>query len=141
MVARADWRGKLGRKNSVAGRDRELPVQEELDAHTFPTNVRVVGDAWGILAATNSFALLSTRPFKKKPLPRPSNLGGPTWHEIRENQHSVFWHPPFTRSISPLKKRWKKFLVVTTYRSNVVRNYPKTSAPPLLHCTGPKIKF
>ena len=65
----------LGRKNSLAGRDRELPVQEELDAHTFPTNVGVVGDAWGILAPTNSFALLSTRPFKKKPLPRPSNLG------------------------------------------------------------------
>ena len=55
--------GMLGRKNSLAGRDRELPVQEEVDAHTFPTNVGVVGDAWGILAPTNSFALLSTRPF------------------------------------------------------------------------------
>ena len=65
----------LGRKNSLACRDRELPIEEELDGHTFPTNAGVVGDAWGILAPTNSFALLSTRAFSKKAPPRPSNLG------------------------------------------------------------------
>ena len=73
--------GMLGRKNSLACRDRELPVQERLDGHTLPTNGRWVGDAWGILASANSFALLSTTPFSKKALPRSSNFGA----NVRKN--------------------------------------------------------